>query len=95
MISANSRYASSTVVTAQNLDGRDVLVILFDTPQDQSFRFTWHQLTGDEYPDQLAQRHYGDPTLWWVIARANPEITDWMQLPPGTLLRIPVTGALG
>ena len=37
--------------------------------------------------DLLAQRFYGDPTLWWFIARANHLKT--MNIPAGTSLRIP------
>ena len=37
--------------------------------------------------DLLAQRFYGDVTLWWFIARANNLKT--MNIPAGTYLRIP------
>ena len=39
--------------------------------------------------DNLAQRFYGDPTLWWFIARANNLKT--MNVPAGTSLRIPTS----
>lgn len=38
--------------------------------------------------DQLAQRYYGDPSLWRLIAAAN-EIDDPLHVPGGTVLRIP------
>lgn len=38
--------------------------------------------------DHLAGYHYGDPTLWWVIAAAS-NIGWGLQVPPGTLVRIP------
>jgi hypothetical protein len=41
-------------------------------------------------PDLLAGQMYGDETMWWVIADANPEILDWMDVAPGTRVRIPV-----
>ena len=37
--------------------------------------------------DLLAQRFYGDTSLWWFIARAN-NLTS-MNIPAGTSLRIP------
>tara|TARA_R100001377_G_C3123566_1_gene86823 strand:- start:240 stop:509 length:270 start_codon:yes stop_codon:yes gene_type:complete len=39
--------------------------------------------------DNLANRFYGDPTLWWFIARVNNLMTN--NIPAGTSLRIPTT----
>ena len=39
--------------------------------------------------DNLAQRFYKDPNLWWFIARANNLKT--MHVPAGTSLRIPIS----
>ena len=38
--------------------------------------------------DNLANRFYGDSTLWWFIARVNNLTTN--NIPAGTSLRIPV-----
>ena len=43
---------------------------------------------GDRW-DNLAQRFYGDSTLWWFIARVNNLTTN--NIPAGTSLRIPVS----
>tara|TARA_Y100001938_G_C7785273_1_gene279870 strand:- start:8 stop:307 length:300 start_codon:yes stop_codon:yes gene_type:complete len=37
--------------------------------------------------DLLANQFYGDPTLWWYIARANN--LKFITLEPGTSIRIP------
>mgnify|MGYP001420158310 CR=1 FL=1 len=37
--------------------------------------------------DNLAQKFYGDPTLWWFIARANNMVT--MNVEVGKTIRIP------
>ena len=44
---------------------------------------------GDRY-DLLALNYYGDSSLWWIIASANPNI-DLMTLvlPEGVQIRIP------
>jgi phage tail protein X len=44
---------------------------------------------GDRY-DLLALNYYGDSSLWWVIASANPNV-DLMTLviPEGVQIRIP------
>ena len=39
--------------------------------------------------DNLAYRFYGDPNLWWFIARVNNLKT--MNVPAGTSLRIPIS----
>ena len=38
--------------------------------------------------DNLANRFYGDATLWWFIARVNNLTTN--NIPAGTSLRIPI-----
>jgi len=39
--------------------------------------------------DNLAFRFYGDPNLWWFIARVNNLKT--MNIPAGISLRIPIS----
>ena len=39
--------------------------------------------------DSLANRFYGDSTLWWFIAKVNNLTTN--NIPAGTSLRIPAT----
>jgi hypothetical protein len=39
--------------------------------------------------DSLAQKYYSDSTLWWIIARANSLGKGTLEVPEGTLLRIP------
>tara|TARA_R110000851_G_scaffold15193_4_gene50458 strand:+ start:724 stop:993 length:270 start_codon:yes stop_codon:yes gene_type:complete len=39
--------------------------------------------------DNLANRFYGNPNLWWFIAKVNNLTTN--NIPAGTSLRIPAT----
>jgi len=40
--------------------------------------------------DVLASSYYGDSSLWWIIASANPSIRrDSLNVAPGIQLRIP------
>ena len=39
--------------------------------------------------DNLANRFYGNPTLWWFIAKVNNLTTN--NIPAGTSLRIPIS----
>jgi len=43
--------------------------------------------------DELAQQYYGDPSLWRLVASLNG-IADPMQIPAGTVLRLPSASAL-
>jgi nucleoid-associated protein YgaU len=48
-----------------------------------------HRVSQVDRLDLLANRYYGDPVLWWVIAVAN-DIEIWpTQLNIGTTLRVP------
>lgn len=39
--------------------------------------------------DQIAFQRYGDARLWWVIA-AFSNVGWWLQVPPGTLIEMPI-----
>ncbi len=41
--------------------------------------------------DHYAGRHYGDSSLWWVIASAS-DIGWALQVPAGTIIRVPDIG---
>ena len=44
---------------------------------------------GDRF-DILAEKYYDDPSLWWVIAIANPQFNQGSIYPPlGIQIRIP------
>ena len=44
---------------------------------------------GDRF-DVLASEYYGDSSLWWIIASANPEIArDTLSITPGIQIRVP------
>lgn len=45
--------------------------------------------TETDFLDSLAQKYYRDPTLWWIIARANG-IAGTMKAPTGNQMRIPI-----
>lgn len=38
--------------------------------------------------DHIAAKELGDGRLWWIIAAAS-RIGWWLQVPPGTVLRVP------
>lgn len=72
--------------------------ILFKRADNQSIDCKVHILEAGERLDTLAGQHYGNSSYWWVIAAASG--IGWgLQVPPGTVIRIPtnlndVIGAL-
>lgn len=56
----------------------------FDTPDDSIIV----SQQGDRL-DILAKEYYGDPSFWFVIARANGLGKGSAVIPPGKLIRIP------
>jgi nucleoid-associated protein YgaU len=90
MISANSRYANSTLVPATNLDGNDILAVTFNEPVNTVIQYQNYVVTGSDTIDGLAYKIFGDGTLWWAIANLNPEILDFSAITTGQTIRIPV-----
>ena len=73
--------------------------IIFNMVENGSLTYTVRVLQGKERLDILAGKIYGNSNLWWVIAAASG--IGWaMQVPPGTMLRIPsdlgkISGMIG
>ena len=89
MITAESRYRDSLVVNVAKPDGTDVQVITPSSATAYTFNFIYYIASAGDRIDTIANAFYGDPTQWYVVADANPEILDWSVIDPGTLLRIP------
>jgi nucleoid-associated protein YgaU len=93
MILPSSRYADSPVVTVVapgTFGGGDISVIVPSMQQPFSFRYISHLVVAGERIDTLAAQYYGDPTMWWRVADANPSIMWYDDIMPGTILRVPV-----
>ena len=84
------RYATiSVITTAENPKRRFIVTKYPEIPRGSSDIYVYIT-KGDRY-DLLAQTYYYDYTLWWVIARANLNLTDADSLYPpiGEQIRIP------
>jgi hypothetical protein len=90
MIAISSRYAQSTVVIANDLAGKDIQAIVPSVQSAYSFSYSFYLLKQFDTLPNLAYDNYGDPTLWYLIADANPEILLWDVTTAGTIIRIPV-----
>lgn len=92
MIYPGSRYYDATTSTLTRIaDSDDVyqLAVLRTVPQ-QSMAYNLYVWKGTDRPDSVAAAQLGDPALWWQIFDVNPELLDPLNVPAGTLVRIPV-----
>ena len=88
MIASNSRYSASKTTVVNGPSGARMTIV----PSRQvpwGFSFTYYAMKAGDRLDLLAADLYGDGSLWWRIADANPEILDWTIVPIGTVLRLP------
>lgn len=88
MIYTNSRYVNQSVLRVQGSDGQS-RPTLYRKPTAPARRFLHYEAVYGDRMDLLASRFYQDPTLWWVIADANPEVFFPGTIAPGSILRIP------
>lgn len=95
MITPGSRYAESISVEVATADGTNrwaVYAPRIRFRKTVTYRYRTAR-QGDRF-DLLAAREYGDPLLWWVLARANPEIFYPDEIPAGIVLRIPSAASI-
>ena len=59
-----------------------------DALRNNSLSYNTRVLREGQRLDIISFESYGDPRYWWVIAAASG-IGWWLQVPPGTRLRIP------
>jgi hypothetical protein len=88
MISSRSRYANSKLVT-QTVKGKDVIYVTPSPAVSFTFQYSYYIIDGSDRIDNIASAFIGDPTQWYTIGSANPEIMQWFSVPPGTIVRIP------
>jgi hypothetical protein len=85
-----SRYFETPLRTRENSKtGKSITsysTTIYETVEEKDSDIRILSTDGDRC-DLLAQRFYGDSSLWWFIARVNNLKT--MNVPAGTSLRIP------
>lgn len=87
---ATSRYFSTSVIRAGKIFGTNKMSRrIFLACETGQLKTEVVILKESQRLDHLAGIKYGDSTLWWILASASG--IGWgLQLPPGTLVRIPV-----
>lgn len=91
MILSNSRYRKQGVAVlvtqASGVKRMAVYAQRYARQREVNYRYRT-AIFGDRF-DNLAYQYYGDSTLWWVLAAANPEVFYPDEIPAGVVLRIP------
>lgn len=87
-VQAGSRYTNTPIVNLA-VNGNTLRVLVPGPQEGYAFQYTAYMTTGKDRPDTMSNDFFGDPTQWWQIAMANPEILDWSNLPSGSVIRIP------
>lgn len=83
------RYARTPILLFGKKYGTSNAILAIRTNvENGNIRFTDIVSQENERLDILAGQFYGDSKLWWVIA-ASSSVGWGLQLPPGTVLRIP------
>ena len=84
------RYGNDNLVQGGKLLGTNRSILLIRQAVERGTINTVSRITkSSERLDIIANQIYSDGRLWWVIAAASG-IGWWLQIPPGTLLKIPV-----
>jgi nucleoid-associated protein YgaU len=93
MISPNSRY-NNTKLTTEEIASKSVIYILPPQQNVTVFQYTFYTVTFADRIDNIASTFLGNPTLWYKIAQVNPQIMNWLNLQPGTVIRIPLVATV-
>jgi len=85
-----SRYERSTiefVTNTPNGDGNPI--VFYERVLLGKLTYKDHVYVEGERLDQLAYLYYKNPEYWWIIPEYNPQIPDFTNIVPGTVIRIP------
>lgn len=89
-IRAGSRYEKSVVdFFRKRENGTSYPIIFYSFDELESVTYYTHTFVKGETLTGLSWRYFDRPDLWWVIAEYNPEITNFVDIEGGTVLRIP------
>lgn len=90
MIKRSSRYYDGPLYQSEHkYTGTYNIVVDRKWPESTLIKYIEHTWAyGDSYAS-LANRYLKDPTLWWKILEANPNVMDPFATSSGTVIRVP------
>jgi hypothetical protein len=89
MIYTDSRYATGTVIKAQDARNETYRLGVYRNFPNAKFSFYYYTWVVGDRIDIVSNHLLGSPTFWWKIMDANPELIDPFSIPVGTTIRIP------
>jgi hypothetical protein len=85
-----NRYITSNVIVDPN-EKRRVSTVIMSAPTNPDDIYI--QTTTVERLDLLADKFYGDITMWWIIAAANGIGKGSLYVPANTIIRVPAAAS--
>ena len=83
------RYSFTSKIAGKRFATSRANYRIFQACERGNLKVKTHIIKEGQRLDHMAQISYRDSTLWWVIAAASG--IGWgLQVPPGTLIRIPI-----
>ena len=70
---------------------RDTAVAVFGPPPTGPAAFAYYTVVEGDRFDLISYKVYGDPSYWWRICNANPEVFYPDFLIAGSIMRIPTS----
>jgi hypothetical protein len=89
MIFSDSRYANAVITKNYNTTRNTNAVVATRVFPIASSKFAVYVWTEKDRIDLVAYRFLGSPENWWKIMDYNPELSNPMEIPIGTYIRIP------
>ena len=82
-----ARYEKTKITSTKYLSNRKKWnTTIYDKVPERNDDIFVQTHDGDRF-DLLAFKYYGNPAMWWYIAKANNK--SFMNIEPGTIIRIP------
>jgi len=90
MIYQTSRYYTQLIdYLAFSPDGDSYPIVFYQFDDPTTISWWEHVYVEGERLEQIANTYYQRPELWWLIAEYNPQIVDFLNIVPGTTLKVP------
>ena len=85
-----SRYEYSVVdFVSKTVSGDANPIVFYEFTNLGAVTYYEHTYVQGERLEQLAAKYYKNPQYWWIIPEFNPQISDFTNIPNGTVLKIP------
>lgn len=89
MIFSDSRYADGYIFKAYDVTNKANLPTVFRIFPTEASNFFYYAWKAGDRLESVAASLLGDSNQWWNIMDYNPELIDGVNIPVGTILRIP------